>query len=215
MVSEAAALARELNLQWYSEHLSMFLVSNGSVPNSQAGIGLPVGYDEELFEIIRSKLTVLKSAFGCDMLLENGAIFTPVPDTEMSEPEFLNRLYSELDCGTLLDLHNLYVGLLNGGPSPPEYLEQLNPDCVQEIHLAGGDELAGFYTDSHSGLTPSEVWSWAYKFGPRFKNLRAIVFEFHESYFEKLGLDGIAGELERMHELAEAVDPGVQQRNVS
>ena len=92
----------------------MFLVSNGSVPNSQAGLGLPVTYDEESFEIVRRKLTVLKSAFGCDLLLENGAVFTPVPDTEMSEPQFLNRLYSEVNCGTLLDLHNLYVGLLNG-----------------------------------------------------------------------------------------------------
>jgi hypothetical protein len=215
MVAEAASLVRELHLQWYSEHLSMFLVSNGSVPNSQAGLGLPVTYDEELFEIIRGKLTVLKSAFGCDLLLENGAVFTPVPDTEMSEPQFLNRLYSEVNCGTLLDLHNLYVGLLNGVLSPPEYLEQLNPDCVQEIHLAGGHELAGFYTDSHSGLTPGDVWSWAYQFGRRFKNLKAIVFEFHESYFEKLGLDGIAGELERMHVLAEALASATVQRGAT
>jgi uncharacterized protein len=148
-------------------------------------------------------LKIVKKAFGCDLLLENGAVFTPVPDTEMSEPQFLNRLYSELGCGTLLDLHNLYVGMLNGVLSPLDYLEQLNPDCVQEIHLAGGHELAGFYTDSHSGLTPAEVWSWAYEYGPRFRNLKAIVFEFHESYFEKLGLNGIAGELERIHEFAD------------
>jgi uncharacterized protein (UPF0276 family) len=215
MVAEVTSLAKELNFQWYSEHLSMFLVSHGSVPNSQAGLGLPVAYDEESFDIVRSKIEILRRALGCDLLLENGAVFTPVPDTDLSEPEFLNRLYSELNCATLLDLHNLYVGLLNGVLSPLEYLEQLNPDCVQEIHLAGGDEMAGFYTDSHSGLTPGEVWSWAYKFGPRFKNLRAIVFEFHESYFEKLGLDGIAGELERMHELAEALSLGAQQVHVS
>jgi uncharacterized protein (UPF0276 family) len=203
MVDEVASLVQELELQWFSEHLSMFLVSHGSVPNSQAGLGLPVAYDEETFEILRHKLKIVKKAFGCDLLLENGAVFTPVPDTEMSEPQFLNRLYSELGCGTLLDLHNLYVGMLNGVLSPLDYLEQLNPDCVQEIHLAGGHELAGFYTDSHSGLTPAEVWSWAYEYGPRFRNLKAIVFEFHESYFEKLGLNGIAGELERIHEFAD------------
>jgi len=209
MVAEVASLALELKFQWYSEHLSMFLVANGSVPNSQAGLGLPVAYDEETFDIVKEKLAILRTALGCDLMLENGAIFTPVPDTEMSEPEFLNRLYAELNCGTLLDLHNLYVGLLNGVSSPVEYLEQLNPDCVMEIHLAGGHELAGFYTDSHSTLTPADVWSWAYQFGPRFRNLRAIVFEFHESYFEKLGLRGIMGELERMRELAETVALGV------
>lgn len=210
MVDEIASLAKELQFQWYSEHLSMFLVPHGSVPNSQAGLGLPVPYDEEVFDIVRGKLNVLKYAWECDLLLENAAVFTPVPYTEMSEPQFLNRIYSELSCGTLLDLHNLYVGQLNGVLSPIEYLEELDPACVQEIHLAGGDELAGFYTDSHSGLTPKEVWSWAYQFGPNFSNLRAIVFEFHESYLERLGLAGIAGELERIHELADTL-AGVQQ----
>jgi uncharacterized protein (UPF0276 family) len=215
MVDEVASIAKELNFLWFSEHLSMFLVSHGSVPNSQAGLGLPVVYDQETFEIIKAKLDILRSFLECDLLLENGAVFTPVPDTEYSEPEFLNRLHSELDCGTLLDLHNLYVGHLNGVLSPIEYLEQLNPDCVYEIHLAGGDEMAGFYTDSHSGLTPDEVWSWAYEFGPRFRNLRAIVFEFHESYFEKLGLNGIAAELERIHELAGTIASGAQETCVS
>ena len=215
MVNEVSSLAAELNFQWFSEHLSMFLVPHGSVPNSQAGLGLPVVYDEESFQIIESKLEILKHALGCDLLMENGAVFTPVPDTEMTEPEFLNRLYSELNCGTLLDLHNLYVGMLNGVLSPREYLEHLNHECVHEIHLAGGHELAGFYTDSHSGVTPSEVWSWAYEFGPRYKNLKAIVFEFHESYFERLGLRGIVAELERIHELAETLVSGIRQANAS
>jgi uncharacterized protein len=214
MVAQVASLGTELNFQWFSEHLSMFLVPHGSVPNSQAGLGLPVTYDEETFEILRGKLEVLKYAFGCDLMLENGAVFTPVPDNDMSEPEFLNRLYSELGCGTLLDLHNLYVQSMNGTLAARKYLEQLNPDCVYEIHLAGGDSLCGFYTDSHSGLTPHEVWSWAYEFGSGFKNLRAIVFEFHESYFKKLGLDSIAGELERMHKLAESMAEN-QKENVS
>lgn len=205
MVAEVASLGKELNFQWFSEHLSMFLVAHGSVPNSQAGLGLPVCYDEETFGIVKNKLTILKAAFGWDLMLENGAVFTPVPDNDMTEPEFLNRLYVEIGCGTLLDLHNLFVQSVNGTLSPREYLRQLNPDCVFEIHLAGGDELAGFYTDSHSRLTPDEVWSWAYEFAPRFRNLKAIVFEFHESYFEKIGLNGIVGELERMRELAENV----------
>jgi len=214
MVDEVASLAKDLDFQWFSEHLSMFLVAHGSVPNSQAGLGLPVAYDDETFRIIAAKLDILRRALGCDIILENGAVFTPVPDTEMTEPEFLNRLYAELGCGTLLDLHNLYVGQRNGTLSPPEYLEQLNPDCVKEIHIAGGDELAGFYMDSHSRLTPDDVWAWAYRFGPRFRNLRAIVFEFHESYFERLGLAGIVRELERMHELADALSARPQQRHV-
>jgi uncharacterized protein (UPF0276 family) len=105
----------------------------------------------------------------------------------------------------LLDLHNLYVGQQNGILSPWDYLEQVDPLSVEEVHIAGGDELAGFYTDSHSGPTPDEVWEWAYSFGSRLTNLRAIVFEFHESYFAKLTLRGIVRELERMNEWADSL----------
>ena len=48
--------------------------------------------------------------------------------------------------------------------------------------MAGGDELAGVYTDSHSRVPPPEVWAYAYEFVPRFSRLRGITFEFQESY---------------------------------
>jgi hypothetical protein len=202
MLAEISALNRQLNFEWYSEHLSMFLVPHGSVPNAQAGLGLPIAYDDEVFAVIREKLSRLRQVFDCPLLLENPSVFTPIADAEMSEPEFLNRLWKEEACGTLLDLHNLYVSFRNGGTDPRHYLEQLNPDAVVEIHMAGGDELAGFYTDSHSRLTPPEVWEYAYEFVPQCSRLRGITFEFHESYFERLGLSAIIGELESLHELA-------------
>jgi uncharacterized protein (UPF0276 family) len=187
---------------WYSEHLSVFITPKGSVPNAQAGLGLPVVYDEETVEIVSGKLERLKQALGCPLLLENGSFFTPVPDQEMSEPEFLNRLYAEGHCSTLLDLHNLYVGWRNGSPEPAEYIEALNPDAVMEIHLGGGDDFAGFYMDSHSSVTPPEVWEVAFKYIRRFRNLRAITFEFQETYYEDIGPDALVRELERMHDLA-------------
>jgi uncharacterized protein len=214
-VEHVACLASELGFQWYSEHLSMFLVARGSVPNSQAGLGLPVPYDAETLDILRPKLRTLRESVGCDLLMENGAFFTHIPNMPMSEPEFLNRLHGDLNCGTLLDLHNLYVGWRNGGPEPSAYCEQLNPDAVKEIHLAGGDVLAGFYTDSHSDITPRDVWSYAYSIAPKLRNLRAITFEFHESYFAKIKLEGIVAELERLHELSEAAPKSANEETCS
>ena len=118
-VGAIATVAADLGgFHWFSEHLSLFITPKGSVPNAQAGLGLPVVYDEEAFAIITSKLRRLRQALGCRLLLENGSFFTPVPDTDMSEPAFLNRLYAEGYCGTLLDLHNLYVTGRNGGMTP-------------------------------------------------------------------------------------------------
>ena len=205
LLHEVSHTARAFEFAWYSEHMSMFLVPHGSIPNAQAGLGLPVVYCEETFEILRKKLSLLRAELGCPLLLENGSIFAPIPDMDYSEPAFFNRLFEELDCGMLLDLHNLYVSWRNGSPHPRDYLAELNPNAIQEVHLAGGDELVGFYTDSHSRLTPADVWEWAYELLPQCRNLRAITYEFHESYFERLGLSGLTAELERMHALARAL----------
>jgi uncharacterized protein (UPF0276 family) len=198
-------VAADLDFQWYSEHLSAFLVPHGSIPNAQAGLGLPVAYDLEVLDLLDAKLTALGEALSCDMMMENPAIFAPIADSQMTEPQFFNRLHTDLDCGMLLDLHNLYVSMRNGGPDFADYLLGLDFECVREIHLAGGDELAGFYTDSHSRLSPAEVWQAAWDFAGSFLNLQAIVFEFHESYFDRLGLEGVTSELRRMHELADAI----------
>ena len=69
----------------------------------------------------------------------------------MSEAEFLNRLCQVSGCGILLDLHNLYVNSRNHGISMEAFLRDIDLRHVVEIHVAGGDELLGFYTVSHLG----------------------------------------------------------------
>jgi uncharacterized protein (UPF0276 family) len=205
LLEEVAASHRDLRYQWYSEHLSMFLVPDRSVPNAQAGLGLPVALDNETLELVSGKVKQLSDALGTRILLENPTIFSAIPEPEMSEPAFFNRLHAETGCGMLLDLHNLYANSLNLGISVDDYLAELNPEIVGEIHLAGGDLLKGFHTDSHSRPTPAAVWTWAHEWAPRFPNLAAITFEYHESYHKRLGLAGVAREIDLMHDLAAKV----------
>ncbi len=205
LLDEVVASHRDLQYQWYSEHLSMFLVPGRSVPNAQAGMGLPVVLSEETLALVGGKIRQLAAALERPILLENSTIFSAIPEPEMSEPAFFNHLHAETGCGMLLDLHNLYANTLNLGISAEDYLSEINPEIVKEIHLAGGDWLKGHYTDSHSRRTPSQVWMWAYDWAPRFPNLAAITFEYHESYQKRIGLGGVAEEIEQMHELAERI----------
>ena len=206
LLEEVAASHRHFHYDWYSEHLSMFLAPGGSVPNAQAGMGLPVVHGEELLDIVAAKLALMDDALGgVPLALENGTIFSAIPDPEMSEPEFLNRLHARTGCKMLLDLHNLYANTRNLGWSAEDYLAELNPEIVLEVHIAGGDMLRGHYTDSHSRRTPDDVWDWLAEWGPRFPNLAAITFEYHESYHQRIGLAGVIAELEAMQHAAEAI----------
>ena len=207
LLNEITQLSSDLGFAWYSEHLTMFMTPHADAQSVQAGLALPIVYDQETFEILRSKIHQVQAALNCPFILENGSVFTSIPEMEMTEPEFLNRLYRETGCGILLDLHNLYVTARHGNIDPEEYLAAIDPEAVVEIHMAGGDELMGFYTDSHSRLASEPLWSWAYECAPRFTRLRAITFEYHESYFKVLEVGGIAEQLERMHELAEHCVP--------
>jgi uncharacterized protein (UPF0276 family) len=93
LLDQIASFSAEFGFAWYSEHLGSFLMPDGSVPNAQTGLGMPVVYDEETFEILRDKLSLMRGALNCPLILENGSIFTTIPEMEMTEPEFLNRLY--------------------------------------------------------------------------------------------------------------------------
>jgi uncharacterized protein (UPF0276 family) len=208
LLEEVVNSNRDFGYRWYSEHLSMFIVPNRTIPNAQAGLGLPVVLDEETLGLVGGKVKRLCEALETRILLENPTIFSSIPEPDMSEPAFFNRLYDETGCGMLLDLHNLYANTVNLGISAEEYLSELNPEIIVEIHLARGDQLKGFHTDSHSRPTPTPVWAWAHNWAPRFPNLAAITFEYHESYHGRLGLAGIAHELELMHDLATKVAAG-------
>jgi uncharacterized protein len=205
LLDEVVTSHRCFNYLWYSEHLSMFLTPEGSVPDAQAGMGLPMVHDDETLGIVGHKVQQLQAALDVPILLENGTIFSAIPDPDMTEPEFMNRLFAETGCGMLLDLHNLYANTLNLGWKVEDYLHALNPEIVVEVHLAGGDWLRSHYTDSHSRRTPDPIWEWLATWGPRFPNLAAITFEYHESYHKRIGLDGVIAELETMQSCADAI----------
>jgi uncharacterized protein (UPF0276 family) len=189
---------------WVAEHLNVLIPPRGPELHSEGGMALPVSYDAETLAWLSDKLRQLHQLTGWSLLLENPALLTPLPEMELDEPSFLNTLHRQGDCGVLLDLHNLWVSERNGGLAVERYLERLNPEAVVEVHLAGGEELFGVYTDSHSRITPEAVWSIAHAYLPCCPNLQAITFEYNETYFDVIGLDGVREELERMHQLAQS-----------
>jgi uncharacterized protein (UPF0276 family) len=53
------------------------------------------------------------------------------------EGDFLSEVVEKAECGLLLDVNNNYVSPQNHGFHPYDYLNQIPPHRVGEIHIAG------------------------------------------------------------------------------
>lgn len=180
---------------WASDHLSFTRFGQGHEAN--AAVALPVPYDREMLDLVVPRARAARERLGCAFLLENNVSYIRFPDEELSEAEFLNQLADEAGCGILLDLHNVYTNAHNHGFDPQEFLLALDADKVMEIHVAGGDEMMGFHTDSHAGPVLEEVWDLLESVAPRLPALRGVTFEFHESSWPLLHDDGVLAQVER------------------
>jgi uncharacterized protein (UPF0276 family) len=185
----------ELRFAWHSDHLSFARLPQ---PNHEmhTAISLPVPYDQEVLTLLIERVKHVRSVVQCPFLLENNVYYVDVPDQEIGEAEFLNRLSGESGCGILLDLHNVYVNSVNHGFTPESFLRDLDLSRVVEVHIAGGNHLLGFYTDAHSGPVAEPVWDLLEETLRSAPWIRAVTFEFHESSYYLLKTDGIRAELD-------------------
>lgn len=184
------------HFSWHSDHLSYSAITepDGGVHNT--GLSLPVPYDWPVLEMLVDRINQITRTIQRPFLIENNVSYIEIPEQDLDEVAFLNCLSTLTGCGLLLDLHNVYVNARNFGFNPHSFIDRLNLDRVQEIHVAGGDELAGMYTDSHAGPCPHEVWELLKHVCPLVKNLRGVTFEFHESYYPLMKSDGIRRQLD-------------------
>jgi uncharacterized protein len=196
-VEQMRSYADRYGFRWISEHLSAVRVAGRELGDQHAGLAIPLPWDESVLDELSEKVKRVQAVLGQKLLLENGVVHTPVPDPDMDEVTFLNRLCRETGCGLLLDLHNLYVNAVNLGIDAGDFLAKLELANVAEIHIAGGDRLFGAYLDSHAGPCPPAVWDMLDEVVPRCLNLCGITFEFHETYYQRLTDDGILAELAR------------------
>jgi hypothetical protein len=203
-VAQIRWLHQRLGFAWHSDHLSFSripLPSGSDGAEMHTAISLPVPYDAEVLALLTERVHHIREQIGVEFLLENNVYYARAPEQDMSEPEFLNRLCARSGCGVLLDLHNLHVNARNHGVSPERFLGDLDLRHVAEIHLAGGDELLGYYTDSHAGPVAEPVWGLLEDTLRAAPWIRAVTFEFHESSYPLLKQDGIAAQLARARQI--------------
>lgn len=197
-VEQIAAWQARYGFPWHSDHLSFTRVPGLDAHSDFAGLAIPVPYDHEVLEMIAERVARVREIVPVPFLLENNVYYVDLPEQEMSEPEFLNGLSARSGCGLLLDIHNVYVNSVNHGFDAGAFIRALDLSRVVEVHIAGGSEVGGMYTDSHSGAVAEPVWGLLDEVIARAPNLCGITFEFEENYLPLMGGNaGVLRELER------------------
>ena len=192
---QLARWRKRYNSPWVSEHLSFSRIGAGHETN--AGVALPVPYDREILDLLQPRIEAALDELGCPFLLENNVAYFTFPGQHFSEPEFLNELARRSGCDLLLDLHNVYTNSRNHSFDPKAFLSELDLSRVIEIHVAGGSEMMGYYTDSHTGPVAEPVWDLLSYVARQCPNLRGVTFEFHESTWPLLRTEGVLQQIAR------------------
>jgi hypothetical protein len=201
-VEQVARWQERYRMPWHSDHLSFIRLPGVDAHTElSAGMALAVPYDREVLEMMAERVERVQSRIPVPFLLENNVYYVDLPEQEMTEPEFLNALTARTGCGLLLDVHNVVVNATNHGFDPRAFIFALDLPSVVELHIAGGSELAGLYTDSHAGPVAQAVWELLPEVVAACPNLCAVTFEFHEGWFPMMGAEGVIRELRTAREI--------------
>lgn len=196
-VAASARSARELDAVHWSEHLAF-----NQAGDRFAGFLLPPIQTPDAVAAAARHIASYQDSLDRPFLVETPTNYLrPVPG-DLRDGEYVAAVAEAADCGILLDLHNIWTNERNGRQSVGDYLADLPLERVQEVHLAGGFETAGYYLDAHVGAIDPVLLELAAEVVPRLPHLRALIFEAVPQSVAVLGADGLRGVLESLHELA-------------
>lgn len=167
-----AALVARIEPSLVSDHACF---THGFLPGRpepvHAGDLLPLPFSHAALDVLCRNVQTVQDRLQRPLLVENLSAYLPCPGQEMSESEFLQTLARRSGCRLLLDINNLYVNARNAVlrgeiddacAAVRTLLDELDPACVGEIHLAGHTEVgeAGvqLVIDDHGSRVCEPVW---------------------------------------------------------
>ncbi len=140
-----------------SEHLA-WSVNDGRYLNDL----LPLPLNKTTLEVVTDNVKNMQDTIGRRILIENPSTYVSFKASDIPEPDYLNSLAHNTDCGILLDVNNIYVSAKNHDFDAKAYVNAIEGSLVGEIHLAGhtvknidGNELR---LDDHGSAVVDEVW---------------------------------------------------------
>lgn len=189
-----------IDAPWWSDHLCFSSV-NGSYLHDL----LPLPHSKEAVEHVAKRIKQVQAIIGRPFLLENISYYMNVPETAMSEWQFLSEVVEKADCGILLDVNNIYVNSVNHGFDPYLYLDNIPLERVVQIHLAGHGKRDEVIIDTHGNAVIEPVFELL-KYVLERSNVKAVMLERDQNYPD---FDEILAELARIRSIAKSAQPAL------
>ena len=140
-----------------SEHLSWSSSDGHYMPDL-----LPLPMTQEVVHHVADRIATVQELLGRQILIENASTYLEFTHSEMPEWEFITETAKRSGSGILLDINNVFVNAENHNFDPLEFLENIPPELIGEIHLAGHTvntfSNGSIRIDTHDQLVCDEVW---------------------------------------------------------
>ena len=146
-------LADAVQPQWISDHLCWTGVLGLNTHDL-----LPLPFTDATLQHVVERVRIVQDFLERPLILENPSSYVTFQMSTMPEWQFLSQVAEQADCGLLLDVNNVYVSSVNHNFDPLEYIQQIPPARVVQMHLAGHTNCGTHLIDTHDGPVISPVW---------------------------------------------------------
>ena len=153
-IHKLAALIKKIDPPYWSEHIAYTQAHGYDI-----GHLAPVVYNEAFLEIFRKNISLVQAEIPYPLILENITYHIELPGKEIGDADFLNRLCGLTGCGLLLDITNLFINSRNLGFDANDFLENLNPDHIVQLHYVGFEGDESQLIDTHARATQPEIYN--------------------------------------------------------
>jgi len=164
IVSQLSSLIKRIDPMLISDH-ACYTWSHWMNKPVHLGDLLPITYSKDSLQVFADNVNKLQEQLQRQILIENLSNYLNLPNSEMTETEFLVRLTELTGCGLLIDLNNILVSAHNlRAESRKQYTESwlnsIPASAVKEIHLAGHTiaPKGELIIDDHSQPVSFDCW---------------------------------------------------------
>lgn len=179
---------------WISEHIAFTRTAEIDLGHLN-----PIPFTQDTLAYFVDHALEVKSVCQRPLLLENITSHLHV-HSPLTETAFINELCARAGCGLLLDVTNLFVNSRNHNYDPVQWITEIQPAFIKQLHIVGFTVKQGTYYDSHASDIQQELYQLTRQVID-YSQVEAIIIERDRNFPPPRQLEHELEQLEHCYEL--------------